>query len=430
MKILLINPPRSPHNMIYEHAPEDRKRFVHAKVVGPPLGLLTLAAAVPDHDVTILDMKGEYDLNPDAPAPEELALQWLQDVNPGIVGVTFIASEHPAGMDILRAVKRARPDVVTVAGGPHATLAPEDFNDPAVDVLCEGQATASFRAIVSAMESGASLDGIGTVGNDSAPDFPSLDRGLVQRWVDTYRIGQQPGLSTYVITSLGCPSRCSFCSVWPQFRGGYFQRDAGSVVDELRTLDDYAAVRFADANTLRTPAFAEQLFDQIVAEGLDSKAYVMDIRVDTAARNPELIAKLARGGLKVAISGFESFRESDLKAYAKNTSVELIREAVRVFHDNGVLVRSVYIIPPDFTEDDFRALADFVQSMATVLPAFTILTPIPGTVMYEQMRDRIVDHDLAKYNFLNCVLRTTLPVDKFYEETANLLPEPKAIPRP
>ena len=66
MKILLINPPRSPHNAIYEHASPEARRFVHRRLVGPPLGLLTVAAAVKDHEVTVLDMKGEYDLFPTA----------------------------------------------------------------------------------------------------------------------------------------------------------------------------------------------------------------------------------------------------------------------------------------------------------------------------------------------------------------------------
>ena len=67
MKILLINPPRSPENKILEYAPADARHFIHKKLIGPPLGLLTIAAAVKDFDVTVIDLKGEYDLHPDAP---------------------------------------------------------------------------------------------------------------------------------------------------------------------------------------------------------------------------------------------------------------------------------------------------------------------------------------------------------------------------
>ena len=76
------------------------------------------------------------------------------------------------------------------------------------------------------------------------------DRSLVRPWLPTYVVGRATGPSTYVFTSLGCPYRCSFCSIWPQYGGAYYQRDVESVIAELKTLDQYQVVRFADANTL------------------------------------------------------------------------------------------------------------------------------------------------------------------------------------
>jgi hypothetical protein len=67
MKILLINPPRSPENSILKNAPLEAKKFIHKKLIGPPLGLMTVAGAVKDFDVTLFDMKGEYDLDENTP---------------------------------------------------------------------------------------------------------------------------------------------------------------------------------------------------------------------------------------------------------------------------------------------------------------------------------------------------------------------------
>ena len=105
MKILLINPPRSPQNKILEYAPADAKHFIHKKLIGPPLGLLTIAAAVKDFDVRVIDLKGEYDLHPEAPDLKDQVIASLEEFNPEIVGVTFIASEFYYGMDIFRTVK-------------------------------------------------------------------------------------------------------------------------------------------------------------------------------------------------------------------------------------------------------------------------------------------------------------------------------------
>src|SRR5208283_4707916 len=122
--------------------------------------------------------------------------------------------------------------------------------------------------------------------------------------------------STYVFTSLGCPYRCTFCSIWSQHDGRYLQRSVESVIRELEMTDEYPVVRFADANTIVNENFIDNLFDRIIEEGI-KKFFIMDIRFDTAAKNPKLIEKLARGGLKVVICGFESYREEELKRYKK-----------------------------------------------------------------------------------------------------------------
>jgi radical SAM superfamily enzyme YgiQ (UPF0313 family) len=198
------------------------------------------------------------------------------------------------------------------------------------------------------------------------------------------------------------------------------QRDVESIVRELKGLDDdIEVVRFADANTLVDTGFAERLFDRIESEGV-RKSFVMDVRADTAALAPGLIQRLARAGLKVVITGFESFRESELRGYDKKLAAERIGEAVRVFHDNGIVVRGNYVIPPDYDEADFDALGEFAAGHSVALSGYTILTPMPGTVLYRERQQDIVDFDLGKYNFFNCVLRPKLPLERFYQRVGEL----------
>jgi hopanoid C-3 methylase len=436
MNVALINPPRSPYNGILAHAGEEAKKFIHKKLIGPPLGLLTIAANLPNHDISLLEMKGEYDLIPDSPPPAQMVLEFLEKTRPRIVGVTFIVSEFPLGLEILRTVKAFDPDIVTVAGGLHATLCPQDFSDPVVDIVCLGPGAASFRQIVEAIETQKGLNHIGGImirrGTElvatSAPaprldpagkDFIPPDRTLLERWRSTYRVGKAPGPSTYVFTSLGCPYSCSFCSIWPQYGGRYFQREVESVIEELKGLDGYDVVRFSDANTLVNLDFADRLFDRIQEEGI-RKTFIMDIRVDTAADNPKLIEKLAAGGLKVVIAGFESIRQEELKRYNKQLKAEQIDKAIQIFHDNGIMLRGNYIVPPSYSGEDFRTLADYAARHRVAFAGYTILTPFPGTALYRQVQADIVDHDPAKYNMFNAVTRTTLPLQEFYRKVSDL----------
>jgi radical SAM superfamily enzyme YgiQ (UPF0313 family) len=437
VRILLINPPRSPANAIHDWAPPEARHLVHRKLIGPPLGLLTVAAAVEDrHEVSLLELKGEYDLRPDAPPPEVLVREAVESFCPDVAGVTFIASEHPAGMSILREIKRCSPEVLTVAGGLHAILCPEHFDDPAVDIVFVSQAAQVFGELMDALARGRPLDEVGgvlvrgpsglrptpappTAWAPAGRDYLVPDRSLIEPWLSTYVVGKATGPSTYLFTSLGCPHRCTFCSIWHQYGGAFHQRDVESVVAELATLDQYQVVRFADANTVVDLDFASRLFDRIAAEGIRF-TYVMDIRVDTAIRAPWLIEKMARGGLKVVIAGFESFRSDELRRYRKKLEPDQVEKAVRIFHDNGIMVRGNYVISPDYDERDFEGLAAFASEHRVALAGYTILTPMPGTDFHREVRDQVVDHDLSKYNFFNCVLRTKLPLESFYEHVGDL----------
>lgn len=436
MKVALINPPRSPYNGILEHANEEATQFIHKKLIGPPLGLLSLAANLKDHDVSLLEMKGEYDLIPESPTPREMVLQFLKRERPQLVGVTFIASEFPLGIDVLKVVKEFNPEIITVAGGLHATLCPQDFIDDSVDIVCMGPGTQTFRSIVEAQEEKRGFNHIGgllingknglvatpvpaPVRDPSVRDFIIPDRSLLKRWLSTYIVGKAPGPSTYIFTSLGCPYRCSFCSIWPQYQRQYLQREVESVIEELKGLNDYDVVRFSDANTLVHVDFAHKLFDRIAEEGI-KKTFIMDIRADTAANHPKLIAKLAKGGLKVVITGFESIRQEELKKYKKQLEAEQVARAIEVFHDNGIMLRGNYIVPPSYNDDDFQYLADYAAGHRVNFAGYTILTPFPGTVFYEEAKAEIIDSDLAKYNMFNAVTSTTLDLDEFYRKVSSL----------
>jgi len=69
---------------------------------------------------------------------------------------------------------------------------------------------------------------------------------------------------------------------------------------------------------------------------------------------------------------------------------------------------------------DIGAVAEHASRHSVALAGYTILTPMPGTALYRQMKPRIVDHDYEKYNFFNCVLETKLPIDRFYERMGEL----------
>lgn len=436
MKILLVNPPRSPFNGILEFAPESARPFIHRKLIGPPLGLMTIAAAVKDYDVVLFDSKGEYDLDPETPPIATLTKRLVREHKPDVVASTAITSELYYTWEIFQSAKEENPGILTVLGGLHPTLLPFDSGHPALDVIIPGQSPHVFRQVVQHREENKDLAGVAGIllqgpegwyrTKGKAPpwdganaDYLMPDRKPLQRWINTYKVGNSPHPSTYLFTSLGCPYKCTFCSIWPQYKGKYYQRTVESIITELHSIPEYPVVRFADANTVVDLAFMNHLFDRILEERIQ-KVIVMDIRADVAAKYPEIIAKMAKGGLKVVICGFESFRDQELTRYRKESPASDITRAIEVFHENDIMIRGNYVIPNDYNEDDFKALEAYSAENPVVYAGYTILSPMPGTVFYKQMKSQITDHDYRKYNFFNSVLKTTLPYEKFHERVGSL----------
>ena len=436
MKILLINPPRSPENNILKFAPDIARPFIHKKLIGPPLGLLTIAAAVKDHDVNVFDMKGEYDLDPETPSLDILTKILLKKYQPALVGVTAITSEFNSSNIIARTVKSFDPSILTVVGGLHATLCPYDFKHSSFDMVIPGQSAHIFNELVTTLEQNRPVEGVSgiflnrqmkfmkTSGKPLIRDFIGKDylmpdRSHLDPWIETYKVGNSPYPSTYIYTSLGCSHRCTFCSIWGQFKGKYHQRCIGSLIDELKSVEAYPVVRFADANSVVDTEFMSLLFDRIQEEGI-KKTFIMDIRADVAARNPSIIEKMAKGGLKVVICGFESFRDEELNQYHKKSPARLNLEAIRIFDANGIMVRGNYVVPCSYSRDDFKALAGYAAKNPVVYAGYTILSPMPGTSYFRKVRELIIDHNFDRYNFFNALLKSYLPYEEFHHEVAKL----------
>src|SRR2546423_14847954 len=111
-----------------------------------PLEFEALAAAIPGHDVRVLDLRFDSDLEGE-----------IARFQPHVVGTTAMSVNVYAARDILQRAKQTDGSVVTMVGGYHATVAPEDFAEPWVDAVVIGQATETLREVVRAVEKRESL---------------------------------------------------------------------------------------------------------------------------------------------------------------------------------------------------------------------------------------------------------------------------------
>lgn len=437
MRILLINPPRSSVNLIAHYAsPDIKSELEKIGLFGPPLSLCALAGNLMDYEVDIFDLKAEYDLGLQL-GMDEAVNKKLSEFMPDIVGVSVLTSDYNRGCHILKIVKNFSPDILTIAGGVHASLAPSHFDLPYIDIVITGHGKKVFRDIVLAKESGKDFYNIPNIYvrfNDVMKYTKSMvihgysqnllsyvpsNRNLIKKYDDAYRVGVKKERLTFIESSYGCPNKCTFCSIWPINMGAYINRSIDDVMREINALDEYDVIRFVDANIMGDIDYANQLFDRLINEKINKKL-VMDIRNDTAANHPELIAKAVEAGLGVAIVGMESERDEDLAFFNKESSRDIVLKSIETFNKNGVDVRGLFIVNPDYDEKDFKRLNNFLMEYNLKHSAITVMTPFPGTPLYDDVKDKIIIHDLDYYNLFNSVFKTKLPEEEFYHQIAEM----------
>jgi radical SAM superfamily enzyme YgiQ (UPF0313 family) len=86
-----------------------------------------------------------------------------------------------------------------------------------------------------------------------------------------------------------------------------------------------------------------------------------------------------------------------------------------------MLIVGDFIVSPDYTSQEFIDLEEFIVANGIQVPVLSVLTPIPGTPLYEKMKERIVIRDLDFYTFLNSVVPTALPEKDFYMTFSELI---------
>lgn len=410
MKILLIQPPTS------ELAIGCDSLFIQE-----PLALEYTGAIVAGrHEVKLLDLRLEDTF-------EEVLKQYA----PELVGFTAYTIHVNTVKQLCSGVKAFNPGIFTVVGGIHATMCPNDFDHPAVDAVLIGEGVFTFREIVDALEKGAGLSGIWGSGyrenerlklNPSRrypelDSFPFPDRGLTSKYRHLYYSEWLKPIAS-LRTSRGCPFRCKFCCLWKLAQGQYLTREPETIVEELKTIEE-PFVFIADDESFIDIKRMDRLADLIRKEGIQ-KNYFSYVRSDTVIRHTELIEKWKEIGLIRVLIGMESHREEDLKEYNKRNSTETNAKAAAILKALGITINASFIIKQEFDEKDFDELANYVKAMELDTPSFPVLTPFPGTELYEEVKDKIICHNYDLYDSVHTLLPTKLSLSRFYGEVSYL----------
>lgn len=414
--------------LIYPNARKEVLCLGDLGAIAEPLALeyIGTGAKRDGHEVKILDLRLHL---------KELDSQ-LVTYQPDVVGVTGYSMHVERALEVCKRAKELRPDCITVAGGHHATLLPEDFFEPYMDYVVVGEGVKPFRQMLAqiGMHGRAQdipgvwsrVEGAFRFGGPQPPidleDLPMPDRTLVGKDRTSYHIDWMQPIAL-IRTSVGCPYRCSFCELWKIMDGRYHKRDVVRVVEELRTIPE-SYVFLVDDEPFVNPPRMKELAACIKDAGIQ-KEYYSYCRIDSFLRDRALMQTWYEIGLRRVFFGIETIFEHELKDYNKRQKLEQIIKALQTAREIGIHVHANFIINPNYTHADFEKVVDFIKRYNVEYPSFTILTPIPGTE-WGKTFDHVLERqpngrpNWAYFDLQHPVTETELPRDEFMQEYQKL----------
>ncbi len=362
--------------------PRMRKRPMDTDLklhMAPPLGLLTVAAVLRrDHRVTVEN--------------ENIGAVDLTDC-PDIVGISVTVDVLPRAMEIARAY-RSR-GIPVVAGGIHITTAADTIPEDAFDALCIGAAEGTWPQIMEDLSRGALRKRYRCRG-------PLKGEEIVSPAYDM--IASEPYLYCNVVhTSRGCPFQCDFCYNSSR-EHQYVNRPIGDVLADIRATGQ-KHILFIDDNFAGNRAWTRDFLRAIRPLELKWNAAVsLDV-----AWEPELLDLMRDSGCRSLFIGFESISPSSIRSVHKGQNrTEGYDRAVAEIHRRGIMVNASFVFGLDGdTPETFPATLDWIVKNRIETVTSHILTPYPGTVLYDRMaaEGRLLTHDLSRYNTANVVFQ-------------------------
>jgi radical SAM superfamily enzyme YgiQ (UPF0313 family) len=369
---LLINPfyPKDPHASFGKH------------VLTPTLALTSIAAATPpDWTVAYWDENLLQGPPPGDPFPE-------------IVGISVHLTFAARAFELARWYRQRGAKVVL--GGLHVLSCPEECA-PHADALAVGEGVQLWGSILRDAQAGKLRPRYEGSYREPYRNDPAPRRALLSR--------RQFLTTTSLIATRGCHNRCDFCYLSTAgLHMPYLLRDPEQIVEEFRGDGQPYAV-FVDNNLGSRPDYLRRLCRALrPLEKIWSAAVTIDVTDD-----PSLIREMAFAGCSGVFIGFESLQGENIQdAGKKSPRPEDYARRVALLHDHGIQVNGSFVLGFDHDRPDvFERTAMWVEENRLECATFHILTPYPGTPLFDRMKreGRLLHEDWTRYDTAHAVFR-------------------------
>ncbi len=312
-----------------------------------------------------------------------------------LVGITAMTHQATHAYEIADQFRSE--GVPVVMGGMHPTVLPEEALTHA-DAVVVGEADAVWSGLLD--------DYLGNrLGKIYRAPITEDDK-LTAPWSRREILDGKRYLTTQTIqASRGCPYDCSFCTVTQYFGNRFRYRDAADILSEIASFPKKLVI-FLDDNFLGDPAKARPILKGMAEMGI-RWASQTSLRF---AEDRELLKLVADSGCVGLFVGIESVT-GPFSKLAKTAGQTPQGELMKRVRDAGIILETSIIFGfDDHDQSIFEKTLRFVEECAASVPTFNLLTPYPGTGLYQQFEQegRLLHKDWSRYNHGEVVFRPKL----------------------
>lgn len=332
----------------------------------------------------------------------------IMQFKPDMVGINCqFSRQHMIYHQIFSLIKKIDRQIIVVAGGSHTTVCPKDvLSDDNCDYIFIGEAEESFHNFILSLQQGTDIshiDGLGWKDNDklnlnqklgfvkvldSLP-FPAYHLMELDKYFGIYASHGKRHKKRFcpIITSRGCPAKCSFCSANKVWGNHYRMRSVENVLEEMRLLKDKYGIEeimFEDDNVTANPQRAKELFSKMVTENFN---FVWDTPngVGVWSMDEEMIDLMKKSGCIMLNFPVESGSQRVLKDIIKKPlNLEKVKELIKYCKKIG-LDHSMFLVigmPGEKLSDIWESFK-FAAECGCFFPHVSVATPYPGSELYE-----------------------------------------------
>jgi radical SAM superfamily enzyme YgiQ (UPF0313 family) len=367
MRILLISP-----------AINDRER-TNKEVMIPQLAVYILEGLTPpQHTVKIIEEEAE-----------QIDFEYPCD----LVGISCMTANAPRAYDLCWEFKKRGKKVVL--GGVHPTILPDEALLHA-DCVVIGEAEGVWETLLDDYERNLLQPTYHNPSPDLARYIPKDYSKIVKKSV--YKL-------IPVLTTKGCPYNCNFCCVSNIYGNTIRHLPIKNIVRDIQE-SGAKNIIFLDDNIIGDTHYAKALFKAITPLNIN---WVGQASISLLVNNNSMLRLASQSGCKALFMGIESISENQLQTMKKGMKeIHLLEQALKKIKKHKILIHASMVFGFDNDQKDiFNQTLHFLMKNKVSTVSFNILTPYPGTRIYEELKkeDRLITTDWKYYDHNTVVFK-------------------------